>query len=118
VPRYRQLATRQQELIGALDRAGATRVYGEYWTCDRIVFATRERIRCAVLAEDLTPGFDRYPPYRTAVDAADRPAYVLPAGSPIDRTFVQHLAATGTTLTPIEAGGYHIYLPPARLPTN
>lgn len=116
VPRYRQAATQQRELIAALDRVGATRIYAGYWTCNRITYATRERIVCAVLADDLTPGFDRYLPYRAMVDGAARPAYVWPVGSPADAAFTARVAATGTPVTMVEAGGHRIYLPAHRLP--
>ncbi len=108
IPEYRRFAARQDELITALDRVGARRVYSDYWTCDRIMFATRERIACAVLADDLAAGLNRYPEDAATVAVAARPAYVFPAGSPADLTHARRLAAP---MTRVDAAGYHIYLP-------
>lgn len=98
-----------EDVIGYLDSHGVTRVYGEYWTCNRLTFATRERIVCAVLADDLTPGFDRHPPYREMVRAAPDPGYVVLNGSPLDRNLAGRLAGH-----PVEArtfGNFRVYLP-------
>jgi hypothetical protein len=115
-PGYGRQRTRQAALIAELDRLGADRVYSEYWTCGRITFATRERVVCAVLDDQLRPGFDRYAPYRTTVRRADKPAYVFPVGTPADGAFVQRASATGTSYTAFEAGGYHIYRADRPLP--
>jgi hypothetical protein len=56
-------ATRQERLIRALDAAGVTRLYSEYWTCARLSYA-RERIACAVVSDDCAPagtGTGRWP---------------------------------------------------------
>jgi hypothetical protein len=115
VPTYARLAADQRELIAALDRLGVDRVYSEYWTCGRITFATGERIACAVLAEDLRPGLNRYGAYERAVEAAPHPAYALPSGSVLDRAFAARLADRGIAASTVDAGGYRIYLP-ARVP--
>jgi hypothetical protein len=116
VPAYERLARDQRELTAALDRLGADRVYSDYWTCGRITFATGERVACAVLADDLRPGLNRYGAYERAVDAAPHPAYALPSGSPLDRAFGARLADRGITASTVDAGGYRIYLPATRVP--
>jgi hypothetical protein len=115
VPTYAHLAADQRELIAALDRLGADRVYSEYWTCGRITFASGERIACAVLADDLKPGLNRYGAYARTVDAAPHPAYALRSGSPLERAFAARLADRGITASTVDAGGYRIYLPTARV---
>jgi hypothetical protein len=105
IPGVRAAARAQSELVAELDRQGARRIYSDYWTCNRLVFATRERILCAVLGDDLQPGLDRYRPYRDAVAAAPDPAYVFPAGSTVDNAF----AAQHPTAAPRSVAGYHIY---------
>lgn len=115
VPEYRRAHARQMALLSALDRLGVTRVYSEYWTCDRITFATGERIVCAVLNHELKPGLDRYRPYRAMVGQATRPAYVFPAGSATDTAFLRRTSGSGTQMRTAEVGGYHIYLPEHRL---
>ncbi len=68
-------------LVQDLLRVGATRIYSEYWTCNRLTFRSQEQIICSALDEQLKPGFDRYLPYRSIVRAAAHPAYVFPLHS-------------------------------------
>src|SRR5260370_35144883 len=77
-----QAAYHQEDaLIQKLLHIGATRVYSEYWTCNRLTFHSREQIICSVLDDQLRPGFDRYLPYRYVVRADLHPTYVFPLGS-------------------------------------
>lgn len=75
-----------RQLIAALRRAGISHIYSGYPDCDRLIFISGEHIICAVLFGDLTsglyPGLDRYPPYRAAVRADPRAAYVFRSGDP------------------------------------
>jgi hypothetical protein len=72
----------QEALLDNLLRAGMTRVYSDYWTCNVLAFASRERVVCAVLNDDLTAGFDRIRSYRTQVTGAPQAWYVFRDGSP------------------------------------
>ncbi|GAB3153681.1 hypothetical protein GCM10027290_46940 [Micromonospora sonneratiae] len=99
----------RRELVAALDRLGVTRFYSEYWTCNNITFMTRERLVCAVIRDDLQPGWDRYLPYREQVRQADRPAFVLPTGSPSSGAVAAHLAGVGAPTTVTTVAGYDIY---------
>jgi hypothetical protein len=103
----------QRDLAAALGRLGVRAVYSDYWTCGRLVFATRERVACAVVEDDLRRGNDRYPPYRDRVAAAARPAYALRAGSPAQTAFAARLAWSGVTVAPVRAGPYLLYVPDA-----
>ncbi|WDZ87337.1 hypothetical protein [Micromonospora cathayae] len=105
-------------LVAELDRLGVRHFYAEYWTCNPVVFATRERLACAVLRDDLRPGWDRYPAYPARVARADRVAYVLPAGTGLSRAVGERLAATGVPVTRTTVPGYDVYLPavPVRPP--
>ncbi|HJT58466.1 MAG TPA: hypothetical protein VJ761_18310 [Ktedonobacteraceae bacterium] len=77
-----QAAYRQQNLlVQDLLRLGATRIYSEYWTCNRLIFQSEEQIICSSLDENLNPGFNRYAPYQSIVQADSHPAYVFPQGS-------------------------------------
>jgi len=73
----------QQEgaLVQDLLKIHATRIYSEYWTCNRLTFRSQEQIICSVLDNQLKPGFDRYVPYRSIVRAAPHPTYLFPLGS-------------------------------------
>jgi hypothetical protein len=87
-------------LIAALDRLGVTRVYADYPICNQLSFRTRERIVCAVVADDGRRGMDRYQPFRKLVDADPHPAYVVAAGA-------APRAALPAQVT--EVAGYRIY---------
>jgi hypothetical protein len=75
-----------RQLIDSLRNEGITHVYSGYLDCDRLTFLSREQIICAVLSGDSTsglrPGFDRYAPYRTDVQADPRAGYVFRAADP------------------------------------
>lgn len=71
---------------------GITRFYSDYWTCDLMIFATREQVICAVIGEYAQPGLTRYSPYYTAVRADRDAPYVLSQGSSIERTFLARAA--------------------------
>jgi hypothetical protein len=114
-PAQARLADNQRTLVATLDRLGVNRFYSGYWTCNNITFATRERLVCAVIADDLHPGWDRYLPYRAMVRRADHPAYVLPAGSPVSRSVAAYLRTAGVAVTRTSAAGYDIYQPSARV---
>ena len=116
VPGYRRLETERQALVDALLARDADRVFTNYWTCDLIAFASHERIRCAVLADDLGPGHDRVPGYRAAVAGSANPAYVTPVGHPLDTGVAAWLAGTGVPYTVTDVAGYRIYQPAAPQP--
>lgn len=102
VPAYHARADRIRELSVALERYHINRVYSEYWTCNLLTFTTSERVVCAVVGDDLRPGFDRVPAYRQVVERAVLPAYVAPTGSPMDAKLRDSHQA-------ISVAGYHIY---------
>ncbi|ROT32511.1 hypothetical protein [Micromonospora sp. HM5-17] len=118
VPEQARLAEQRRELIAALDDLGVRHFYAEYWTCNTIIFLTRERIVCGVIGDDLAAGWDRYPAYPRMVAAAERPAFVLPAGSPLSAAVRDHLRGTGVPVAETSVAGYDIYRPagPVDLP--
>lgn len=102
-----------RELAAVVQRAGIRHIYGEYWTCNRLIFNTRERVICAVLGEDLHPGQNRHPPYPAQVEAAPTPAYVFEAGEPADTAFRAYLARIAVPARVTEVADYRIYQPAA-----
>ncbi|MCX4473401.1 hypothetical protein OOK41_24365 [Micromonospora sp. NBC_01655] len=102
---------RARELADTVRRAGLRAVYGEYWTCNRLVFNTAEAVLCGVLDEELTPGQNRYGPYWRQVGQADRPGYVLAADGPADRRLRELLGARAAPALIAEVGGYRVYHP-------
>ncbi|MFI5274025.1 MAG: hypothetical protein ACHQ4H_13410, partial [Ktedonobacterales bacterium] len=89
----------QQDLARQLIAAGDTRVYADYWTCERMIFLSAERVICGVLGPDLAPAANRYPPYDAQMRAAPHPAYVFPLHTPQQRAFPAYAAAHGWRIT-------------------
>ena len=84
----------EQALISNLLRVDAIRFYSEYWTCNRLIFDTQEKLICSVVDDNLNPGFDRYLPYRAVVRAAPHITYIFPLGSPQIAVVEQKIAHT------------------------
>ncbi|MEW2377613.1 hypothetical protein AB0883_16145 [Micromonospora sp. NPDC047812] len=110
-PAARAAEARHAELVAALRQRGVRHVYGGYWTCNRLTFATREDVLCAVVDDDLRPGHDRYLPYRRAVRQAAAPAWVAPAGSPLAARLDERRHADPAALDLVTVPGWRIYLP-------
>lgn len=73
-----QQADRQQnELIARLEQAGATHIYSDFWTCNRITFVSQEKIICGVTDSTLIPSHNYYAPNYTIVHADPHSAYVF-----------------------------------------
>ncbi|MFF5177967.1 ArnT family glycosyltransferase [Micromonospora sp. NPDC000316] len=100
-----------RELAAALRADGPREVYGDYWTCNRLVFNTDETVVCGVLDGDLSPGQNRYRPYWRQVGRAERPGYVVAVDSPMERRLRGLLADRADTALVREVGGYRVYHP-------
>jgi uncharacterized membrane protein len=96
-------------LVQDLLKIGATRIYSEYWTCNRLTFRSREQIICSVLDDQLKPGFDRYMPYRLIVRAAPHPTYVFPPGSKSADILKHQMQASRTHYRVYTFEGYLVY---------
>jgi hypothetical protein len=92
IPAAQAFYRNQELLVQKLEALGATRIYSEYWTCNRLTFQSQEKIICSALSTNLGPGFDRYPPYRKIVHATPHPAYVFPLSTPQVTLLDQKLA--------------------------
>lgn len=101
----------QQEgaLVQDLLKIHATRIYSEYWTCNRLTFRSREQIICSVLDDQLKPGFDRYLPYRSIVRAAPHPTYVFPLGSKPADVLKHQMQTSSTKYREYTFEGYLVY---------
>ena len=89
----------------------ATHIYSDYWTCNRVIFQSNERIICSSLDEQLQPQENRYPPYETIVEHDPQAAYVFPLGSPQAQTFAQHLTKGNVQYKHVEIDSYVVYQP-------
>jgi hypothetical protein len=111
IPDIRAEERRATELARTLERADLRFVYGEYWTCNRLIFISQERVTCAVLGRTLRPGQNRYPPYQRAVDQADRPAFVFAEDSPAAAALRQRLDQDGVAVRVTAVGQWRIFEP-------
>jgi hypothetical protein len=107
----RAAEARHAELVTTLRHLGVRHVRAGYWTCNRLTFASAERVVCAVVDDDLRPGFDRYPAYRREVERAAAPAWVAPTGSPLAARLDARLGAGPDALDLVTLDGWRIYLP-------
>ncbi|MGX7670523.1 hypothetical protein [Plantactinospora sp. DSM 117369] len=117
-PELARKAAQRRDLVAGLDRLGVRRFYADYWTCNNIIFLSRERIVCGVLGADLRAGWDRHPRYPRLVAEAHRPAFVLAERSALDAAIRAHLGDTGPPITVTAVAGHHVYQPagPVGLP--
>jgi hypothetical protein len=109
----RNQAREQRDFMDRLAALGVTRVYSEYWTCDRIIFQTQERLTCAVLDEHLAPGQNRYPAYYDVVAADPRASYTFPIRSAQAAAFAERAAHAPDRYRRLEFDGYVVYMPVA-----
>ena len=112
VPAAQNAYNQQDALVQRLLQLGATRIYSEYWTCNRLTFQSEEKIICSALDDQLKPSFDRYTPFRDEVRAAAHPAYVFPVGSAQSMAFAKQQAThPSSSYTHQVYENYDIYMP-------
>ena len=112
IPAAQAWNAQQDQLITRLEHMGATRIYSEYWTCNRIIFQSNERIICSVIGDNLRPGYNRYDAYYFIVKrSASHACYVLPLGSPVAINFARRMAHSKNHYRQYLFDGYAIYQP-------
>ncbi len=112
IPTAQATYAQQDTLTRDLLRINATRIYSDYWTCNRIIFQSNEHIICSALKERLQPGQDRYKPYHDSVKADGQAAYVFSVGSPQAKTLEKDLASQKNGhWQRYVFDGYVVYLP-------
>ena len=107
----RASAQADQRLIRDLERLGVRHMHTDYWTCDKVAFLSQERITCDTLKNDLSEGFNRYPPYVAQVAADPHAAYVMPANLPQAATLKQRAQSPNWRYTLTVVDGYDVWLP-------
>ena len=110
-----QAANQQQDaLIHDLLQRGIRHIYTEYWTCDRIAFASREQIICGVVDNHLQPSHNRDTRYYVLVSDDPRSAYVFPnggAGAQFIAPTTHIISTSTTTWKKLVLDGYIVYMP-------
>ncbi|MEU7172990.1 DUF423 domain-containing protein [Micromonospora tulbaghiae] len=104
-------ADRHRSLVDTLGALDVRNVRGGYWTCNRLTYAAGENVLCAVVEDDLRPGFDRLPAYRREVAADPDAAWVAQAGSPLAARLDARLGPEPGALDVVTVAGWRIYLP-------
>ncbi len=116
-PPLRAAHTQITALTAGLTRLGVTRVYSDYGTCNLVSFRSGERVACAVIQDDLHRGRDRYAPFRAMVTQDPHPAYVIKAGSPMQRAFEDRLRQHPARIDEVVSiAGYRVYRPATNIP--
>ncbi|MBE3561602.1 MAG: hypothetical protein IMW89_20625, partial [Ktedonobacteraceae bacterium] len=108
------LNRRQHALIINLQRAGIYHIYSDYWTCNRLIFQSRERIICGVVIvgyDRVKQGQNRYAAYYQTVRADPRSAYVFESGSPDAKNIALLFARQGQRYRQLAFDGYMVYQP-------
>ncbi len=111
IPTVQSIDQRQQGLISDLLHIGSRDIISEYWTCNRIIFQSNERIICSVVDERLRPGYNRYEPYYYIVQKDAHASFVFPLGSPEAAYFARRVAHSSKRYHRFVFDGYVVYQP-------
>lgn len=87
---YQQQETVVQDLLNI----HATRFYSDYWTCNVLIFLSKEKLICSTVDDNVRVIPNRYPGYAPLVRAAPHPAYVFVAGTPPAAVMSQRASTT------------------------
>lgn len=106
-------ASLQQDaaLIHDLSQRGITHIYSDYWTCDRIVFASKEQIICGVVYTSLKPGLNRYARYYQIVSSDPHSSYVFQQDSEYSKAAANNPVFSNARFQHFILDGYIIYQP-------
>jgi hypothetical protein len=111
VPLTQEFNQQEGLLITTLLHDHLTHIYSDYWSCDRLIFRSSERIYCSALQDDLSPGHNRWP-YLLTVNPDPLSAYVFLANTVPDATLTKRIAAGDKKYQGYHrfvVGGYAVY---------
>ncbi len=114
IPLAQAAVNQETLLIAGLTRHNITHIYTDYWTCDRLAFASQEQIICGVLAGGCTLQrglHNRYAAYYTTVSRDPRTAYVILTSTHCDTAVAQKMKSKGQTYTIFPLNNYTVYQP-------
>ncbi len=114
-----QATNRQQyKMIDDLLSVHITHIYSDYWTCNRVIFQSGERVICSVLDENLQTGQNRYLPYQYIVQQDAQAVYVFHINSPQAVAFEQQVERSGKQYGRMEMDDYILYKPTGGRPQD
>ena len=111
IPTVQVYNHQQDALIHDLSRLKITHFYSDYWTCDSIIFLSKEHIICGSVDNALLPHYNRYLPYLAIVKADPNSAYVFPLGASQVASIANKAAHSAGHYQRLVFDGYVIYLP-------
>jgi hypothetical protein len=111
VPGARAGEQQEQALIHNLLDHDITHIYSDYWTCNRIIFASQEHILCSVVDDQLHAGLNRYPPYADAVAQDSHAAYAFHTGTQAIKSAEVALKKQHIHYRQFVFNGYTVYQP-------
>jgi hypothetical protein len=111
IPSAQAANQQQEELMVNLQRIGATHIYTDYWTCDRLALVSQEKIICGVLDDNLQPTHNRYAPYYSLVKADPHTAYVFTYDLFQKTSLVQKAHLSSSDFRRFVFDGYIVYQP-------
>ncbi len=109
IPAAQGAEQQEQRLIEGLLKQRITHIYTDYWTCDRIIFESQEKILCAVVNPNMQPGLNRYPLYYTKVSHDLTSAYLFPTIMKYDKKIEYILGRERKTYQRFLFEGYTVY---------
>lgn len=107
----RAFDSQQEALVQDLLKIHATHIYSDYWTCNRLIFSSQERIICSVQDDGLYSGQNRYTPYFYIVTSDHRSSHVYQLGSPQAKLFAPIAARSRGGYRRYIFDGYVVYQP-------
>ncbi|HEY6285507.1 MAG TPA: hypothetical protein VIX20_07585, partial [Ktedonobacteraceae bacterium] len=111
IPTVQAYNHQQDALIHDLTRMKITHFYTDYWTCDSIIFLSKEHIICGSVDDALLPHYNRYLPYVALVKADPNSAYVFPLGASQIPSIAKKAALSAGHFQRFVLDGYVIYQP-------
>ncbi|QBD78479.1 hypothetical protein EPA93_21780 [Ktedonosporobacter rubrisoli] len=110
LPSTRLANQQDDELIKNLLHIGASHIYTDYWTCNKIAFESKEQIICGVIDNALQPSHNRDAQYYTLVKSDPRSAYVFQANAQ-NPAVLKKVAEEPEKYRRFAFNGYVIYQP-------
>ena len=105
IPTVQAYNQQQDALVHDLTGMKITHFYSDYWTCDSLVFLSKEHLICSSVE------YNRYPPYVALVKADPYASYVFPIGASQIPSLDTKVAHSAGHYLRFELHGYVIYRP-------
>jgi hypothetical protein len=100
---------RQSALLAYLTEHQIDRLYTDYFTCMPLIYSSDATVLCAAVEPGLRRGYDRWLPFRQAVDQAPEQTFAFLTDSIQDQDLRAFLAANSVVADTAKVAGYTIY---------